>query len=223
MPWPFLWKRKSDGKRKMLWLLLSIFPEDCRANTEAETQQKRSIRSTNIGCQHNSTLGRDYRGVADTTISGIPCQKWSNTEPHDHKFTHVGDHNFCRNPYGESKSQVWCFTTDPEHQQENCPVPFCPSLSALDFSKDNDRKADDNNSYTHASIEKKNLPLSFTICTAFMVEVWTFYPNAHLFLLLDDNDQDWLYVQMYAAEDQTEFTISLSGIEFEVNTPTLYF
>ena len=229
MPWAFLWNRKCDGQCKMLcsqiWLVFIIFSKDCRANREVQTQQTGFFGSTNIGCQHKSTFGRDYRGIANTTISGIPCQKWSNPEPHDHKFTHLGDHNFCRNPYGgsNSNSQVWCFTADPEHQQENCPVPFCSSLNALDFSMDNDRKADDNNSYTHASIEKKNLPISFTICTSFMVERWAFYPNAHLFLLLDDEDQNWLWVRMYAAEDQTEFTIYLSGIQFEVTTATLYF
>ena len=65
-----------------------------------------------IGCQHRSTSGRDYRGTANITEDGIPCQKWSDTQPHDHKDTSVGDHNFCRNPDGDSK--VWCYTNDPE-------------------------------------------------------------------------------------------------------------
>ena len=93
-----------------------------------------------IGCQQRSTSGRSYEGEANTTIGGIPCQRWSDTEPHEHSFTHVGDHNFCRNPIGAHASQVWCFTTDPEHKQQNCSVPFCPPLKALDFSLDNDMK-----------------------------------------------------------------------------------
>ena len=67
-----------------------------------------------IGCQQQSTVGRDYVGEANTTVDGIPCQRWSDTQPHDHSFTHVGDHNFCRNPSGASESQVWCYTTDPK-------------------------------------------------------------------------------------------------------------
>ena len=55
-------------------------------------------------CQQKSTSGRDYVGEANTTVDGIPCQRWSDTEPHDHKFTHVGDYNFCLNPNGASES-----------------------------------------------------------------------------------------------------------------------
>ena len=107
-------------------------------------------------CQQKSTSGRDYVGKVNTTLDGIPCQKWSDTRPHNHSFTHLGDHNFCRNPIGEvSQSQVWCYTIDPEHERQNCLVPFCPPLKALDFSLDNDGQPDENNSYTHGS-----LPLS---------------------------------------------------------------
>ena len=56
-------------------------------------------------------LGRDYRGNANTTIDGIPCQRWTDVDSH---FTDVGDHNYCRNPEGSSASQVWCYTLDPE-------------------------------------------------------------------------------------------------------------
>ena len=107
-----------------------------------------------IDCQQKSTSGRDYIGEANTTVDGIPCQRWSETQPHDHKFTHVGDHNFCRNPNGAFKSQVWCFTTDPEVRYQNCPIPLCPTLKALDFSLDNDQKIDENNSSTHAFLKK---------------------------------------------------------------------
>ena len=86
-----------------------------------------------ISCQQKSTSGRSYLGEVNTTVDGIPCQKWSDTKPHDHEFSHVGEHNFCRNPYGSSHSQVWCFTTDPEIPYQNCSVPFCPPLRALDF------------------------------------------------------------------------------------------
>ena len=122
-----------------------------------------------IGCQHHSTIGRDYKGTANTTGYGIPCQKWSDTQPHDHLFTHVGNHNFCRNPVG-SYDQPWCFTTDPDRKAQYCSVPVCPSLKVLDFSLDNDWKPNANGTYTHASVQKENFPSSFTICVAFMVE-----------------------------------------------------
>ena len=64
-----------------------------------------------IGCQQRSTLGRSYVGKANTTFDGIPCQRWSDTKPHKHDFTYLGDHNFCRNPDGASQPQVWCYTT----------------------------------------------------------------------------------------------------------------
>ena len=84
-----------------------------------------------IGCQYSATEGRDYRGTANTTKTGIPCQKWSDTQPHNHSFTHVGDHNFCRNPDGMDDQRVWCFTADPNIEWDFCSVPFCPPMNGL--------------------------------------------------------------------------------------------
>ena len=70
--------------------------------------------SRKIGCQQRSTSGRSYAGEANATVDGIPCQRWSDTEPHNHNFTDVGDHNFCRNPEGVVAPQVWFHTTDHE-------------------------------------------------------------------------------------------------------------
>ena len=133
-----------------------------------------------IGCQQISTSGHSYTGKANTTVDGIPCQRWSD----------VGDHNFCRNPIGSSQSQVWCHTMNPEVELQNCSVPLCPPLKALDFSLDNDGKADENNSYTQATLQKENLPSSLTICTAFMVEAWTKYQNTWLYVLNNDKGED---------------------------------
>ena len=55
-------------------------------------------------CQHKSTHGRDYRGRANETATGIPCQRWSDTQPHGHQFTDEGDHNFCRNTFDSQES-----------------------------------------------------------------------------------------------------------------------
>ena len=84
-----------------------------------------------VGCQHKSTLGRDYRGTANTTASGLPCKKWLDT-----LLPSVGDHNHCRNPAGTSSyGTVWCLNDiGPGY----CSVPYCPPLKVLDFSLDND-------------------------------------------------------------------------------------
>ena len=100
------------------------------------SQTNGGLDSTDKNCQQESTSGRDYFGETNTTVDGIACQKWSDTQPHDHKFTHVGDHNFCRNPSGDSQSQVWCYTVDPGHERQNCSVPFCSILKALEMSLD---------------------------------------------------------------------------------------
>ena len=35
-----------------------------------------------IECQQRSTSGRSYEGEANTTADGIPCQRWSETQPY---------------------------------------------------------------------------------------------------------------------------------------------
>ena len=58
---------------------------------------------------------------ATATVSGKLCKKWSE------EGTYNEDHNYCRNPNVDRKSQVWCFTTDPKTEWENCAVPICTS------------------------------------------------------------------------------------------------
>ena len=69
----------------------------------------------NVGCQERFTLGKDYTGQGNTTVSGLACLKWSDTE----RGAFLGDHNYCRNPYGESGG-VSCFTADSN--AEHCAV-----------------------------------------------------------------------------------------------------
>ena len=176
-----------------------------------------------VGCQHRSTSGRDYRGMANTTDNGIPCQKWSDTQPHDHKFTFVGDHNFCRNPTGSDADQAWCFANDTAPEWELCLVPFCPPLKVIDFSLDSDWKPDANGSYTHASLKKENLPSSFTICTAFMVEKWVKSLNSPLLVLLDSQNNEYLYVELYAEINYTQLTIRLDNKGFTVKSTLIFF
>ena len=67
-----------------------------------------------------------YTGTASVTSSGRPCQLWSSTTPHNHLFTGVGHHNYCRNP-NDARGGVWCFTSDPSKEWEYCAVPKCYS------------------------------------------------------------------------------------------------
>ena len=183
----------------------------------ASCQPGKGIRRK-IGCQEKSTSGHSYAGEANTTVDGIPCRRWSDTV----RFTQVGDHNFCRNPIGSSQSQVWCYTMHPEVPYQNCSVLFCPSLKALDFSLDNDFEPDENNSCTHASLQKENLPTSFTICTAFMVEAWTKFQNTWMFVLNDDKGDIWHWVKIYADLNVTYFRFQFEdSLKFSVQSESL--
>ena len=184
--------------------------------------------STTKGCQHRSTLGRDYKGTANTANPDILCQKWSDSLPHAHPYAYVGDHNYCRNPVGVPfGTQLWCLTTDSEQLAGYCDVPFCPPLKILDFSLDYDWETDDNGDYSLAFLKKWDFPSSFTICTAFMVKKWGDGFNSPLFLLHDqdmhDNLKDWLYIEIYSSKGQTEFSITISDIIFTVESPSLFF
>ncbi|XP_033831788.1 muscle, skeletal receptor tyrosine-protein kinase [Periophthalmus magnuspinnatus] len=74
--------------------------------------------------------GRFYQGDVNVTRSGIPCQAWSQQEPHQHRLSvdvipELKDsENFCRNPGGISE-KPWCFTANPNIRWEYCAVPQC--------------------------------------------------------------------------------------------------
>ena len=177
--------------------------------------------TSDIGCQHKSTFGRDYRGKVNITVNGTVCQKWSDST---HDLTYLGDNNYCRNPSIYPSSELWCYTDHPDHRSQYCSVPICPQLKALDFSSDNDWNPDMWANYTHATLKKKEMPSSFTICTSFMVDNWPLENSAFLFLLRDDSGEIWNYVQLYApAGNHTEFEIFLSGHTFQRNLPHIFF
>ena len=179
--------------------------------------------TTSQGCQSASLSGRDYRGSENTTEDGLPCQRWNESEPHEHAFTQEGDHNFCRNPIGAPAERVFCYTTDPSTRYQFCSVPFCSPLQVLDFSEDNDMKSDENQEYTHASLDI-DLPPSFMICSAFTVNFWEGYNTALLYLVRDNEaEQVWLSVEMFAALAFTKFTLQLSDDKFTVKTSFLFY
>ena len=63
----------------------------------------------------------DYEGTVTVTVSSWDCQKWPLETAHKHKhdYDNLGDHNFCGNLKG-SHIGVWCYTSDPGKQWENC-------------------------------------------------------------------------------------------------------
>jgi len=85
--------------------------------------------------------GRSYRGVMESTASGLTCKNWLVENPWKGAFPFVtpdlegengmmewgngmGDHNYCRNP-DNSQSQPWCFTSDPKTPIEVCNIDKC--------------------------------------------------------------------------------------------------
>ena len=69
-----------------------------------------------------------YSGKANTTLSGWACQVWNAVTPPEPRYTHVGGHNYCREPVG-SLSYAWCFSTDPKKRYEDCGVSPCPPVT----------------------------------------------------------------------------------------------
>jgi hypothetical protein len=79
-----------------------------------------------MGCKETMTgNGQDYIGCQYQTNSGRMCQSWTEQTPQSHGYipdwfpdAHLGDHNFCRNPDGDST--IWCLTTDPTLRWDFC-------------------------------------------------------------------------------------------------------
>ena len=60
-------------------------------------------------CQEGNPLGSSYLGRVNVTASGMTCQVWSASQPHEHSHTDLGKHNHCRNPDGYHGG-VWCLS-----------------------------------------------------------------------------------------------------------------
>merc|ERR1719421_531172 len=79
-----------------------------------------------LGCRETMTgNGQGYLGCQYQTNSGYMCQNWLEQSPQSHSYIpewypdgHLGDHNFCRNPDGDST--IWCITTNPSVRWEFC-------------------------------------------------------------------------------------------------------
>ncbi|KAG8142601.1 hypothetical protein E2320_005809, partial [Naja naja] len=74
--------------------------------------------------------GATYKGNISVTKSGIECQAWNSTIPHEHSYRGKDlQRNYCRNPRGE-EGGPWCFTSDPGTRHEVCKIPLCSEGNA---------------------------------------------------------------------------------------------
>ena len=75
-----------------------------------------------------TTVGKEYEGRKNVTVSGRQCQAWGSQYPHKHTFGERGYllllGNKCRNPDGEPGGP-WCYTTDKNKRWEYCGIPLC--------------------------------------------------------------------------------------------------
>jgi len=95
-----------------------------------------------------TSSGEDYVGRMNHTISGIPCQRWSNTWPNLHPYDNIkyfADYstnpyaivkdvdNYCRTPslMGSTDVQPWCFTVHMNVEKEYCDIPRCKSKRVI--------------------------------------------------------------------------------------------
>eukprot|EP00892_Ulva_mutabilis_P000314 jgi/Ulvmu1/10283/UM060_0085.1 len=87
-------------------------------------------------CFRPETLGADYRGTVNTTISGARCQSWSQPTAENQTMTPellptfglgtaAEPHSFCRNP-DHSDLGPWCYVAGPGGGREFCDVEACP-------------------------------------------------------------------------------------------------
>ncbi|XP_016429181.1 muscle, skeletal receptor tyrosine protein kinase-like isoform X2 [Sinocyclocheilus rhinocerous] len=80
--------------------------------------------------------GRFYQGTHNMTASSIPCQRWNQQDPHQHRLSLDvipelrNAENYCRNPGGES-DRPWCYTTNPNIRWEYCLVPKCGEVMSV--------------------------------------------------------------------------------------------
>ena len=105
-------------------------------------------------------------------------------------------------------------------------TPDEPLLKVLTFADDIDNKADSKGEFTSATLERENLPDSFTICLAFMVDAWTTdFAAGRLFHMLgDDGIKRWGFVELNADPMSfTEYKMRLGYAQFVAESPTLFF
>jgi len=67
-------------------------------------------------------LGREYRGLKNTTVNNRICKQWGTTQ---YEEILVNDENYCRNPDNTAGVGPWCYTTTPGVSWERCGIQMC--------------------------------------------------------------------------------------------------
>ncbi|XP_048357166.1 hepatocyte growth factor isoform X1 [Sphaerodactylus townsendi] len=115
------------------WLSFTSLENGVRSkqdNTFDLYENKDYVRNCIIG------KGAAYKGTISVTKSGVRCQAWNSTIPHEHSFlpsSYRGKdlrENYCRNPRGE-EGGPWCFTSNPKIRHEVCDVPLCSEVECM--------------------------------------------------------------------------------------------
>ncbi|XP_061430401.1 hepatocyte growth factor-like protein isoform X2 [Lethenteron reissneri] len=81
--------------------------------------------------------GSGYRGDKNSTESGLPCQAWGDSEPHDSRYlpsfypTFDLEGNSCRNP-AQEPGEPWCYTMDSNRRRERCGIPRCDEVPCVE-------------------------------------------------------------------------------------------
>ncbi|XP_051974685.1 hepatocyte growth factor-like [Xyrauchen texanus] len=80
--------------------------------------------------------GVNYKGRRSLTKTGIKCQAWNMSVPHEHNFKPARHkrfdlrQNFCRNPDNDP-SGPWCFTELTETRHQECGLPQCSEVECM--------------------------------------------------------------------------------------------
>lgn len=121
-------RNPDDGKGPWCWVDVELdrfgYCSVSKCDFSITTTAKVSI---NKDCYIND--GKFYRGVANTTEKGFNCQNWKSTGKVNltsDSEKGLGNHNFCRNPDGDSRP--WCWVRSNRNEFDYCVVPRCSEL-----------------------------------------------------------------------------------------------
>ena len=96
------------------------------------------------------------------------------------------------------------------------------TYKALDFSLDNDCRPDENGNFTKATFQIENIPSSFTICSAFMVEAWGEKLGATLFTLFDKTGSGHR-IELLASDNSTQITVWHDNFGLDISSDFLFY